>query len=445
MVRCASIFVSLLWSVFLLGAPGYTQPKVTYPKHHTKTFFTLEQFIQSEQWDEAGRTVRRGLTSGALVKAEIEMLANAYLDTPFAKAFAGAKCILELTEPTGLTLAAVFPITLFAESGLAEEVLKGEHFWTTKRYGRELEYDAEQQTFYIHLGTRGVKPLGAGRKKVITRTIQYDRLHPKVMARGTSEQDMREEMRAMRALRGCPGLIDAEGLMRHKKPDTKKRVMTIITEIFNAGSLQDVMDNHSLKLSLRERISVARDIVTGLASMHGHKFVHRDLGARNYFVNIEKKGVGRRCITAVIADMGRTIPVSRARNVPVQGNKGYMAPEGVFRSKLQRTDYYGTDIFAVGTVLWRLCYGHPAPWQARRYSSDTSRSLKKRYKLLVNSIKNARSGPLGRIRDKIKRHKRLTLGENFAQLVLQMTDPVAKRRGTAHQLKKKFLELQDCS
>jgi serine/threonine protein kinase len=443
MVRLAAFFVSVFCPVLLLGTFSPIQPKSYCPKHHSKTFFVLDRHIQAEHWDDAGRTVRKGLSSGALIKSEIEMLANTYPDTPFAKAFAGAKAILELSEQTGLTLATAFPITLFAESGLADEALKGKHFWATQRYGRELQYDSEMQSFYIHLGTRGVKPLGVGKKKVVTRTIQYDRFHPCVMARGTSKQNMKKEMKAMRALRGLPGLLSAESLMTHKDPRSKKRVMTLVTKIFNSGSLQDVMDNPSLKLSLRERLTIATDIVTGLASMQKHKYVHRDLGARNYFVNIEGKKVGRRQVRAVVADMGRTIPVSKARDVPVQGNKGYIAPEGFFRSKLRRTDYYGTDLFAVGTVLWRLYYGRPAPWQVRRFFSISGKSLKERHKLIIASIKRARRGPLGRLRDKIKHHKKLTLSDKFAQLVLQMTDPIAKKRGTAQELKKRFVALQD--
>lgn len=443
MVRVHSLIVSILCPALLFGTLPPLQPKSICPKRHTKTFFILERHIQSEQWDAAGRTARKGLTSGALVKAEIEALATAYPDTPFAKAFAGAKSILELPDTTGLTLATALPLTLFIETNLAEQVLRGKHFWAAQNYGRELQYDSEKQSVYIHLGTRGVKPLGVGKKKVVTRTIQYDRFHPLIMARGVSKQNMKKEMQAMRALRGLPGLLDAESLMKHKDPKSKKRVMTIVTKIFNSGSLQDVMDNPSLKLSLQERISIATDIVTGLASMHNHKYVHRDLGARNYFVHIEGKKAGHRQIKAVIADMGRTIPVSKARDVPVQGNKGYLAPEGLFRSKLSRTDYYGTDLFAVGTVLWRLCYGRTPPWQARRYFSLPGKSLKKRHKLMLASIKRARRGPLSRLRDKIKHHKKLTLSDKFAQLVLQMTDPVAKKRGSAQELKRKFIWLQD--
>ena len=131
------------------------------------------------------------------------MLAHAYSETPFAAAFAGAQAILRLSKETALTLATAFPITLFAETELANEISEGTFFWPNK-YGRELQYDPETLSFYIHLGTHGVKPIGIGHEKVVTKTIRYDRLHPRVMARSLSKEDMQKEIQAMRDLKDSP-------------------------------------------------------------------------------------------------------------------------------------------------------------------------------------------------------------------------------------------------
>ena len=411
------------------------------PKNHSRTFYDLDRSIQSSRWDEAGRTVRKGLTSGALFPIEIEMLANTYPDTLFAKAFSGATALLSLSEKTGLTLATAFPITLFAESDLAEEILRGRHFWAARLYGRDLQYDPETSSFYIHLGTRGIRSLATSNGKVITKTILYDRLSPCVMAQSSGPRNLKKEISLLRKLRGSPGIILAEGLMSHKDPRSKRRVRTIVTKIFNGGTLQSAMNIPSLRLSLREKIAIATDIVAGLASLHEKRLIHRDLSPKTYFVNIEK-GSGRRKVHAVIADLRRVSSISNAAFIPLQDNKGHIAPEGFFCSRLHGTDCYGMDVFAVGTTLWQLAFGRTAPWQARKYSADTSVPIEKRYSLLVASIKRARSAPLDRIRNKMKHHERLTLSDEFSRLVLQMTDPVAHKRGTAHELKRKFAALQ---
>ena len=431
MVRCVVLFLAILFPLFGLSSPN--------PKSHTKAFYALDRSIQSSRWDEAGRTLRSGLISGALLPAEIKMLAKSYSETPFARAFAGAQAILRLKETTGLTLAAVLPITLFAETGLSEETLKGTFFWPSNRYGRELQYDPETSSFYIHLGTYGVKPIGVGHQKTVTRTIQYTPSHPRVMARSTSTEDLRKEISAMRELKGSPGLINAESMMKHKDPKTGKHVHTIITRIFNKGSLQGVMGNPAIHLTFQERLAIATDIVTGLASLHERNFVHRDLGARNYLVNVSGAGTSRR-VKAVIADFGRTIPVSEAIAMPVQGNKGYLSPEGFFRKKMRRSDYFSTDIFAVGTVLWHLYYGQKAPWQAHRYFRKSAIPMEKRHKLMVASITKARFGPLARLRARSRQH--LTEEDRFVQLIMQMTDPVPSKRGTAKELKEKFTTLK---
>ena len=435
MFRRLFFFIAILPSFFAASPP--------YPQNHSRSFYALDRLIRAHKWHEAGIAVRKGLTSEALSPIEIEMVATTYPDTPFANAYAGAKALLSLPEKTGLTLATAFPITLFAESRLAEEILRGTFFWTTHQYGRELQYDPEAATLYIHLGVHGVKPIGAGRMKVVTRTIQYHRSSPVIMARSLSEYGLEREMAALRELKASPGLINAEALMTHKKPGSKRNVQTIITKIYNSGSLLDVMDNPRIRLSFREKLAIATDIITGLASIHEHHYVHRDLSARNCFVNIEREADGRRQIRTVIADFGRAIPISRAAAVGVQGNKGYIAPEGFFRDKLRQADYYSTDIFAVGTTLWHLYYGCPPPWQVQRYFTKTALPLKKRQQLVINSIKRARFGPSSRLRDKKRSHRPLTLSDKFARLILQMTNPVPSKRGTAGELLKMLQALQN--
>ena len=430
MFHCVSFVAALLCPVLLLASPQ---------KAHTKSFCDLDRLVRTCRWEEAGKVVRRGLRSGALSPTEIQELAGRYPGTPFSNAYAGAKAILKLHGKTGLTLATTLPITLFAESNLSEETLKGTFSWNAHRYGRELQYDPETKFLYIHLGTHGIKPLGAGWEKIVTKTVQYHRLHPTVMARSAGKRSLEREAKTLRDLRGCPGVINAEGLMQREGPSGP--VPTIITKIYNAGTLQKVILTSSPRLSLREKISIAADIMTGLASMHEHGYIHRDLSARNYFVNVSKLPTRGKKITAVVADLGWSIPVSEANGVAVQGNKGYIAPEGFFRERLHQTDYFKTDIFAAGTALWQLYYGRIAPWLAKNYFIQREIPIKKRHRLVLAAVSKARAAPLGRLRAKARGRKKATLDDRFVSLILQMTDPRPERRGTADELKEKFLSL----
>ena len=398
----------------------------------------LKRLIETNAWTEVAAQVRIGTESREITLHDLETLSLTYPGTPFALAVQGTKNILALAEKTGLSLKVTFPIVLFAETALDQEILKGVLFWSKHRFGRELQYDLETKKFFIHLGTKGVAPIGEGRKKVVTKTILYNRSHSEVMARGVTEWDITRECTSMKRLKGLPCVLQSQALMTHIDPSSKKTIMTIVTKIFRPGSLQGVIDNHSLKLTMKERLKIAYDIITGLAAMHRKLYLHRDLGARNYLVNIEGSKPNNRRIRAVVADMGRTIPLIFAYKVPAQGNCCYLSPEGFFRKKMIAFDYYHSDVFAMGCVMWQLLYGDMPAWGKKRFFRQEDISMKKRHDKHVALIKRTRARPLKYLRAKQEKKVPLTTRDRFLALILQMTDPVPLNRGSAVDLKKQF-------
>jgi tRNA A-37 threonylcarbamoyl transferase component Bud32 len=430
MIRVTSFVCCLLAATPFVHAFQPQLPEIVFEKGRPSDLSRLQGLVEAKKWKEVSHRIESGLRSHTLARHDIQKLAHQCVDSAFALAYQGTRAILSIKETTGLSFEVLFPIALSIETTLPNEIAQGAHFWPESRFGRELQYDEESGRLFIHLGTKGVKPLGEGRKKIVTKTVLYDRFHPEVMARGVTEWDVRKEMNAMRALKGLPGILEPEALMIHTKPHGHKRLMTIVTRIYRPGSLQDVLDNHSLHLTLDERLKIAHDILKGMASLHGQKFVHRDLGARNYFVKIRGTKPGRRKVEAVVADMGRTIPISEAKNVPVQGNSTYIAPEGFFRSKMAGKDYYYSDIFAVGSVLWQLYSGHVPEWRKKRFFSHESQSVGKRHHDMISCVQHNRERAL----DHLKRQHHLTKNDRFLALIVQMIHPVPHKRGTAKEL-----------
>jgi len=391
----------------------------------------LRTYIDRQNWSALSNEIAQDVKKGHLTLDDIDALAASQPESIFTRALQGTKKILSFREKTGLNFNTLLPIACYAESVLANP--KSENLLVdAKKYGRELQYDPETRALFIHLGTHGVKPLGIGRKKVVTRTIKYDCKDPEMMARGVTTCNMKKEMTAMRALKGLPGLLNAEALMVHKDPKSKEKTYTFITKIFNAGSLQDLFDS-KIKLSLKEKLQIATDIISGIASMQSHGFVHRDLGARNYFVEMHGKGK-ERIVHAVVADMGRTIPFSTCDGDAVQGNSSYISPEGFFRNKMKGSAYCQSDLFAVGCVMWNLLHDSPPAWRQARSYKNEKLSLKDRYKHHLALIEKSRSKvKKGRSKDSVQ--------SRFAALVFKMTDPNPKKRGTAVQLHEEFKAL----
>jgi hypothetical protein len=412
--------------------------------HHTslntfKRLSLFQQLLQRSQWNELGIQVRLAVKSGEISLNDLESLATMYPGTAFSNALFGTKRLLSLEGKTGLSLEIAFPIALFAETSLADEITKGHFFWSEHRFGRELQFDPSTKRFFIHLGTHGIPAIGVGRKKVVTKTILYSRTRPVIMARGLTICDISDEMHAMRVLKNRPGLLNAEALLTHTDPHSHKRLMAIVTKIFTPGCLHNAL--HTTHFTLKEKLKIASDITKGLSSMHERGYVHRDLGARNHFINISGTVPDQRTITCVIADMGRALPVRKAAGQPAQGNWAYLPPEGFFYKKMKATDYYASDLFTVGCVLWTVYFEKMPAWTKARSYGDRSKPVKERYKQHILLIRSARKPIQKKLHHKSRKNASLSLKERFEQIVLQMTDPDPHKRGTAQQHAAQFAAL----
>lgn len=419
----------------------FKDPQESLKISPTSPFIKVRHAVHNHQWKKVYDLLHKYLPKHSVRNSQLDALAEEYPLSPFARALFASKKILALPEKTGLQYETIVPIALFAETFLHEKIARKKYIFPQSKYGRLLQYDPQSKKFFIHLETHGVKPIGFGKSKIVTKTILYHSEHPEVMAHGVTAKDITKESNAMRDLAGVPCLLQAEALLSHRNLKSKKKYMATVTKIFRPGSLQSFLDSSFSTLTLVEKITIASNLVTGLAGMHEHGYVHRDLGAKNHFINIVYSKKKKRTVSAVIADFGRTIPAVDAAHLPVQGNAYYLSPEGFFRSKMHGNDYYASDVFAVGCVLWQVRFGkHPA-WSFPRFFKKESWSLKKRYHAHLSLLNKTRAPYIAYLQHKTKEKIAFTPKDRFLALILQMTHPKAKLRGTASSLKEEFDKL----
>ena len=118
-------------------------------------------------------------------------------------------------------------------------------------------------------------------------------------------------------------------------------------QFMNMGSLCDLLEKiqGSIQLTNQHISYFFREIVKGLAYLHGNKFIHRDIKSDNVLLN--EKGEVK------IADFGLCIQTDIAKgNV---GSPYWMAPEII----LDQSYNYKVDIYSVGVVLYELVDGNP--------------------------------------------------------------------------------------
>jgi hypothetical protein len=144
-----------------------------------------------------------------------------------------------------------------------------------------------------------------------------------------------QELNAYTELKGC-NILRMFGHCIKKKIDSFD--LMIVTEFMEKGSLKSLLEKEP-NLTYRRRFDIACDIAAGMARIHEHQFIHRDIRPDNVLIDSN--------YTAKIGDMGiaKFIPPHINRNTLI-GCPPFMPPEfhtGNYDQKL--------DVFTFGLTL----------------------------------------------------------------------------------------------
>ena len=122
------------------------------------------------------------------------------------------------------------------------------------------------------------------------------------------------------------------------------------------------------RLSVKEKISICRDILQGVESMHALDLVHRDLHGKNILLHTDiAPKSGSRTISANLIDFGQTTsPEVAARQAPkVQIPRKYNPPE-VFLCEPEEIDAKMADLYAVGMNLYFFYFKKTPEWAVKK-------------------------------------------------------------------------------
>lgn len=109
-----------------------------------------------------------------------------------------------------------------------------------------------------------------------------------------------------------------------------------------------------METSFLTRISILNDILSGLATLHSHNYIHRDLKPHNILVQLsDNSNDQQRSLVVKLADFGsacKLVANSVPKDNPIVGTSGYTAPE------IYSGGEYGTpsDIFSFAIITWEL-------------------------------------------------------------------------------------------
>ncbi|KNE69970.1 STE/STE20/MST protein kinase [Allomyces macrogynus ATCC 38327] len=123
----------------------------------------------------------------------------------------------------------------------------------------------------------------------------------------------------------------------------------IVMELCPAGSVADIVRATGVKLTEPHIASIAHDALVGLAYLHRHGRLHRDVKAGNVLVTAEGH-----CKLADFGVAGQLTDAAAKRNTVI-GTPYWMAPEVI-----QEVGYTTkADIWSLGITMLELADGHP--------------------------------------------------------------------------------------
>jgi len=409
-----SVFLIVLACVWLQGICETSQQNKIETLVRNHDYSSLENFFIHHK---------------SISLSTLSRIAAATGDLPLMNSVTAANHFNFKKDGFGLTQGKFLACALFFETE-AKNYSQSSHYLIPHKTGlaNTVELDSHLHGQFIILNSKSAY-LAEGQKKIVTRAIQYG-LYPKIVARAEQSCKMKRELKITRLMHEKPGLFKTVGFGRHKAHG--KTYNAIYSDLYRPGSFQTIFEE-GYKFSKKEKMEMALSVVKGLYSLHRKNIVHRDLGARNYLVNIGHGKKDHRDIEATIADLGRADWYKNVSRTKVQGNTTYTSPEGLYRKKMKKGDYLRSDVFAVGCVLYKLFFEEQPKWQDRSYVKDTSRSLFRRYEDMCEKIQYA-TGKKARLLEIKKNSSILSPYECYEYLILKMVSINPKKRPTAKEL-----------
>lgn len=380
--------------------------------HHTEE--KIRSDVRSKKYDKLGFFLKNHHVHSHTDLKKLQKIARQEHSQSLSNAVKATNSFKKIRGGLGISSGVFLQTALFMETSLKHHVAHKNYYIQKRKTGlyRTLEYDPHNKKTFVILDGFKSAFLGQGAKKTAYKSIQYINTKSQVVARAQQESKMDRELKITKHLRHAPGIVELKGTGRHKKHG--KKYTTIYSKLYTTGTVKTLFKK-KIHLSLYEKVKIAFHMLQGLESMHKRCIVHRDLSAKNFFITIPHGKPGRRNIKAVLADFGWSQYIKNMFHKKAQANMKNTAPEGIFFNKMKGSQYFATDVYAVGLVLYRLIYKQRPSWQDISISS----SRVSHYKHLCAAINKKTHSRRNSLAHK-KIHSTLTNKERFEYIIHRM-------------------------
>jgi serine/threonine protein kinase len=196
-------------------------------------------------------------------------------------------------------------------------------------------------TIDSRLGQGGMGIVYLATDKNLGRPVAIKVLHPHLLKHENLKQRFRREAR-MHAKLMHPNIVT---LLSLYEDDT---YMALVMEVINGEDLKAYLRKNT-KLSIKDKLKIAVEILKGLEAAHEFGMVHRDLKPANVLISTRGE--------VKLLDFGLAKPESGGDDLTQSGatvgSFRYMAPEQILNNPLDAR----TDLYAFGILLFFMLLG----------------------------------------------------------------------------------------
>uniref|UniRef100_A0A2K6B0R5 non-specific serine/threonine protein kinase n=1 Tax=Macaca nemestrina TaxID=9545 RepID=A0A2K6B0R5_MACNE len=172
---------------------------------------------------------------------------------------------------------------------------------------------------------------------------------------GDEEEEIKQEINMLKKYSHHRNIATYYGAFIKKSPPGNDDQLWLVMEFCGAGSVTDLVKNTKGNALKEDCIAyICREILRGLAHLHAHKVIHRDIKGQNVLLteNAEVKLVD----FGVSAQLDRTV----GRRNTFIGTPYWMAPEVIACDENPDATYdYRSDIWSLGITAIEMAEGAP--------------------------------------------------------------------------------------
>lgn len=330
----------------------------------------------------------------------VNLCAAPIFSTQSAREKKAVNTILSSCHKCGLKESEIKKVVHFIEKDFSKFIAQKQYHLGTHVTGLPfaVEYDVETDLYFIHLD----QFLGKGRVKIVNRSIQYSLDHPKIVATTTirARGSLNSEITVLKNLQHCDRILHLIATPKNENGDFHK----MMTTFYAGGALSEI--ENIKNLTLREKISLAKDLMEALKEAHERGFVHEDIHSANIILERNKNSALQNIrYRLVLIDWGKAIAVS--------------GPHEYYKRK---------DVYAAGVTLYGLLHNlhHPKHlyYKLNKFSSlfNENRLSKNPNKLLLGELSERLTDKMAML-DKQYKAGTLKSREKFERLILHMMHP----------------------